>query len=40
MEGRTSVGCMCETGFFGRKTACFDGNAAAPAITKTLKALS
>jgi len=29
MEGRTSVGCMCETGFFGAKMACF-GNAAAP----------
>ena len=29
-EGHTSVGCKCETGFFGDKTACFDGNAAAP----------
>ena len=28
MEGRTSTGCMCQTGFFCGKTACFDGNAA------------
>ena len=28
MESRTSAGSVCETGFFGGKTACFDGNAA------------
>ena len=28
MESRTSAGPTCETGLFGRETACFDGNAA------------
>ena len=28
MESRTSAGSVCEIGFFGDKTACFDGNAA------------